>query len=269
MRPDINPVHNGTCTFPAVALYSSEVMHRRLFPTSYRFSYRTMNILIDVDQLHAANQQSRIFSVKRRNLLSFYPGDHLPKDKQDLTLRQWAQTVLARFDIHDTPAHVRILCFPRVLGWVFNPISVWYCTSRDGTPLAVICEVNNTFGEKHYYLLRGSTDKAPWPLHQSHAKDFHVSPFINMDANYDFRISKPDATATVAIRESQYGELMLIAALKGRQVVFNSTNLIRQSLRVPFQTLKVMAAIHWHALWIWLSGIPFYTKPPAPKNEVS
>ena len=271
MQPD-NHTQTGTesvSALPAVALYSSEVMHRRVFPVSYRFTYRTMNLLIDIDRLDQSNGLSRIFSINRWNFLSFYPRDHLPKDKQDHTLRQWAQLILARFAIQDVPARVHILCFPRVFGWVFNPISVWYCIRDDGQPLAVICEVNNTFGEKHYYLLHGKETDLKWPVHQSHAKNFHVSPFINMDADYEFRIGKPDATATVGIRESQHGELMLVAAVKGKQVAFNTANLLRQSLRVPFQTLKVLAAIHWHALWIWLAGTPFYTKPPAPKNEVS
>jgi len=253
----------------AVAMYSGQVMHRRLFPVSYRFIYRIMNLLIDVDQLDEAHRNSFLFSVNRFNLLAFYSRDHLPADKAQLSLREWAETILLQHDVQTPPHRILLLAFPRVLGWVFNPMSVWYCMDRDDKPLAVICEVNNTFREKHYYLLHGENKPMHWPVNQHHAKHFHVSPFTGMDADYEFRIGKPSDIATVSIREYQHGELMLVAAIKGRLIAFNTLNLVMQTLRVPLQTVKVLVAIHWHALWIWLSGSPFYTKPPAPKNEVS
>ena len=253
----------------AVAMYCGQVMPRRLFPVAYRFIYRIMNLLIDVDRLDEAHRNSFLFSINRLNLLAFYSKDHLPGDKLQLSLREWAETILRQHHIRNSPHRILVLAFPRVLGWVFNPMSVWYCMDRDDKPLAVICEVNNTFGEKHYYLLHGNSKPLRWPVNQHHAKHFHVSPFIGMDADYEFRIGKPSDIATVSIREYQHGELMLVAAIKGRLIAFNTLNLVIQTLRVPMQTVKVLAAIHWHALWIWLSGSPFYTKPPAPENEVS
>ena len=244
-------------------------MHRRLFPVSYRFIYRIMNLLVDIDRLDQANRLSFLFSVNRRNLLSFHASDHLPKDKQHYSLREWAQHILHQHNIEQTPSSIRLLCFPRVLGWVFSPISVWYCMNENDEPLAVICEVNNTFGEKHYYLLHENSSVMTWPVNKNHAKNFHVSPFIGMDADYEFRIGKPADIATVGIREYQDNKLMLVAAVKGKAIRLNTGNLLMQTLRVPLQTLKVLAAIHWHALWIWLSGSPFYTKPPAPESEVS
>lgn len=251
----------------SVLLYNSEVMHRRLFPVNYRFSYRIFNLLIDVDRLAQADGSSRLFSINRFNLFSFHASDHLPEGGHDL--RQWAEKALAEFGIDRKPAKIQILCLPRILGRVFNPLSIWYCSDENGEPIAIICEVRNTFGEKHHYLLHQDQQPMIWPVRQHHAKEFHVSPFIGMQADYEFRISQPLDRATVGIREYQDNKLMLVATLVGHRKPFNSWNLIIQSLRVPLQTVKVLAAIHWHALWIWLAGAPFHFKPAPPEKEIT
>ena len=164
---------------------------------------------------------------------------------------------------------IRLLCFPRVLGWVFNPLSLWYCERADGSPAAVIAEVRNTFGERHCYLLRQDAAQAGWPLRQSHAKDFHVSPFIDMQARYDFRLERPQQQLRVLIREFAGDRLLLVATQNGERHPFRSTVLLGELLRVPLQTVKVIAAIHWQALKIWLAGVRFYRKPEPPCDEVS
>lgn len=248
-----------------ISLYSSMVMHRRLYPVSYRFMYRLFNILVDIDQLDVATKHSPVFSANRFNLFSFYVKDHLLSTAT--SLRETADTILAKFNVSKSPSKIYILCFPRVLGCVFNPLSIWYCLDNENQPVAIICEVRNTFGEKHFYLL--SQEQTLWPVKQRHAKQFHVSPFIGMDADYEFRISRPGALSTVGIREYENNELMLVASMKCQRIEFNSWNLILQSIRVPFQTVKVLAAIHWQALWIWIAGAPLYYKPAPPEKEVS
>lgn len=242
-------------------------MHQRLFSASYRFRYRVFSLLLDIDAIDRAAASSRLFSRNRFNLLSFYDRDHLPDGSVDL--RGWAEGVLLRGGIRDESLRIRLLCFPRVLGWVFNPLSLWYCETRDGSPVAVIAEVRNTFGERHCYLLRPREDAAVWPLRQYHAKDFHVSPFIQMDAGYDFRLSRPDETLRIVIRELQDKRLMLVATQTGQRRPFNTRELLAQTLRVPLQTLKILAAIHWQALKIWLKGAQFHRKPEPPLEEVS
>lgn len=251
----------------AACLYESEVMHQRFLTAHYRFRYRVFSLLLDIDRVDEATKRSWLFSRNRFNLLSFHDGDHLPDGERDL--RAWAERILTAARIDGRRLTIRLLCFPRILGWVFNPLSLWYCEDQDGRPAAIIAEVRNTFGERHCYLLRPAADGADWPLRQSHSKDFHVSPFIQMDAHYDFRLSRPDERLRVVIREFQDGELMLVATQTGRQRSFRSAELLRQLARVPLQTGKVLGAIHWHALKIWFQGARFHHKPEPPLEEVS
>ena len=248
-------------------VYSSEVMHQRFTGTPYRFRYRVFSLFLDIDAIDRSTASSRLFSRNRFNLLSFYDRDHLPADAADL--RSWAEGVLASGGVSASDLQIKLLCFPRVLGWVFNPLSLWYCQDKSGAPVAVIAEVRNTFGERHCYLLKPQAGQTDWPLRQSHSKDFHVSPFISMDAGYDFRLSRPDRNLRVVIREFQENRLMLVATQTGKRLPLRSSTLFAQTLRVPLQTLKVLTAIHWHALKIWLQGGHFHRKPEPPLEEVS
>jgi len=253
-------------TEPA-ALYRAEVMHQRFACATYRFRYRVFSLLLNIDAIDQAASSSWLFSRNRFNLLSFYDRDHLPRDSGDL--RRWAAGVLADGGIDATGLTIRLLCFPRVLGWVFNPLSLWYCEHQDGRPAAVIAEVRNTFGERHCYLLKPQDPHTGWPLRQRHAKDFHVSPFIDMQAVYDFRLSRPDEHLRIVIREFDGDRLALVATQTGQRRPFRSGELLREVLRVPFQTFKVLAAIHWQALKIWLQGARFHRKPAPPLEEVT
>ncbi len=251
---------------PAV-LYSARVMHRRLRPSPYRFVYRVFSLLLDIDRLPQAEALSSIFSVNRFNLLSFYERDHVPV--AEMRLREWADQVLKRQGIDAAGVRIKLLCFPRILGFVFNPLSIWYCEDPAGRPRGVICEVRNTFGERHYYVLMPETGKSDWPVRQSHAKDFHVSPFIGMQAIYHFRLSRPAKRFSVLIRELESNRLLLVASQTGEALPFNTRNLILQLLRVPLQTLKVVRAIHWQALKIWLRGTSFHSKPAPPAKDIT
>lgn len=248
-------------------IYSAEVMHQRLYGAAYRFRYRVFSLLLDIDTLDQAAAATAVFSRNRFNLLSFYDSDHLPAGEH--SLRGWAEGVLAHGGVDGSGLRIRLLCFPRLLGWVFNPLSLWYCETPQGRPAAVIAEVRNTFGERHCYLLKPQQPQAEWPLRQRHAKDFHVSPFIGMQASYEFRLSRPEENLRVTIREFEQDRLLLVATQTGRRLPFTTGQLILQGLRVPLQTLKVLAAIHWQALKIWLQGGRFHRKPAPPIEEVS
>jgi DUF1365 family protein len=250
------------------SLYRGEVMHRRLLDANYRFRYRVFSVLLDVDRIDEIAQQTLLFSHNRFNLFSFHDTDHLPAG--DHSLRGWVERTLAAAGLETRALRIRLLCFPRVLGIVFDPLSLWYCESADGRPVAVIAEVRNTFGERHCYLLHPATDSGRrWPLRAGHDKDFHVSPFIEMQARYEFRLSRPDRRLAVGIREFRGDDLMLVATQTGERRPFTSAELLLQGLRVPVQTLKVLAAIHWQALKIWLRGARFHRKPAPPLEEVS
>lgn len=249
------------------AIYRSEVMHRRRFPVSYRFTYRVFSLLLDIDQLPAAASASGVFSYNRFNLLAFFDRDHGPRDGSPL--RPWIDRVLEDAGISLDGGRVDLLCFPRVLGYVFNPLSIWYCRHRDGSLRAVLCEVSNTFGEHHSYLLHDGGRPMEWPVRQQRDKGFHVSPFIGMQARYHFRLGEPRNELRVMIREYQDDELMLAAAQVGERRAFTTAQLLKASLAIPLLTFKVMTLIHWQALKIWLKGARYHRKPPPPTEEIS
>lgn len=248
-------------------VYSAEVMHQRFTSARYSFRYRIFSVLLDIDEVERLAATARLFSLNRFNLLSFHTADHLPPGETDL--RAWAERVLAGGGIDGSRLKIRLLCFPRLLGWVFNPLSLWYCETPQGQPAAVIAEVRNTFGERHCYLLKPRAGDSGWPLRQRHSKDFHVSPFIGMRAEYDFRLSRPDQRLSVLIREYEGDGLTLVASQTGSRRPFSDRQFLQQVLRVPLQTLKVLAAIHWQALKIWAQGARFYRKPAPPIEEIS
>lgn len=251
----------------AVRLYVGEVMHRRLFPVRYRFAYRVFSVLLDIDRVDEAAAQTAVFSHNRFNLLSFHDADHGPRDGS--ALRPWLDGILARFGVALEGGTVQLLCFPRVLGHVFNPLSVWYCWHRDGSLRAVLLEVANTFGERHGYLLHEHGAALNWPLRQSRDKCFHVSPFVGMAADYHFRLGEPGQRLEIGIREHQDGRLMLVAAQVAEAQPFTTTRLLRALVGIPLLTFKVVAMIHWQALKIWLGGATYFPKPPPPREEVT
>ncbi|MCU0767141.1 MAG: DUF1365 domain-containing protein [Gammaproteobacteria bacterium] len=252
---------------PAAWLYAGEVMHRRLFPVDYRFSYRVFSLLLDVDRLDEAGRASRLFSHNRFNLVSFHDADHGPRD--GTPLRPWIDGVLRRFGIDLEGGPIALLCLPRVLGFGFNPLAIWYCRHRDGSLRAVLLEVSNTFGERHGYLLHDAGAEMAWPVRKARQKEFHVSPFVAMEAEYRFRLAEPAERLEVGIREFQSGRLMLVAAQVAERRALTTATLARAVLAVPLQTFKVLGMIHWQALKIWLRGAPFHRKPAPPAQEVS
>ena len=247
-------------------LYAGEVMHRRLFPVRYRFAYRVFSILVDLDRIEAEGRRLRWFSVNRFNLASFSTRDHGPRDGSPL--RPWIDARLAEHGL--PPAHrVHLLCFPRVLGYTFNPLSVWYCQNAEGEVFAINCEVSNTFGEHHHYLLHRDGQPLGNPARARAEKRFHVSPFVDMEAEYRFRFTPPGDRLAIGILEFQHGAPMLVATQVGRARPLTDRQLARLWLRIPLLPLKVMALIHWQAAKIWLRGARFHRKPDAPAKEVS
>ena len=172
-------------------IYRGQVMHRRLVDTPYRFEYAVFSLLLDIDRLADTVDRSRLFSYNRPNLFAFYDRDHGPGDGQPL--RPWLENHLQGCGIRLEGGRIQLLCFPRILGYAFNPLSVWYCYHRDGDLRAVLCEVSNTFGERHGYLLHEQGQAMAFPVRASRSKCFHVSPFLPMRLQYRFRLTAPAA----------------------------------------------------------------------------
>lgn len=243
------------------ALYSGEVMHRRLDRLSYRFIYKVFSLLVDLDELPELPRRLRLFSHNRFNLFSLHDRDHGGRD--GAPLRPWLERLLRGRGVELEGGSILLLCFPRVLGYVFNPLSVWYCHHRDGSLRAVVCEVRNTFSEMHHYILAppggGSMD---WRGEYRARKVFHVSPFIASEAEYRFRFREPGEHLSVRITERIAEMDMFKASIGAMRSPLTDARLMREFIRLPLMPLKVMAAIHWQALKLWLRGARFHSMPP-------
>lgn len=257
----------------AAALYPARVMHRRLVAPYYRFVYRVFYLLWDIDRIDEAARPLRWLSRNRFNVLGFRDRDHGfhidPAPGDPNPLRRWAEAALEAAGIDLAGGRIRLLAFPRLFGFAFNPISLWYCEHADGRLRAVIAEVRNTFGETHSYLL--ASDGAPMPYEQPYekAKGFHVSPFFDLVGRYRFTLSEPGERLRVAIHETRDGVPILDATLACERRALTDRAILAQVARMPLMTFKVVAGIHWEALKIWLRGGKFHTKPPVPEHDIT
>lgn len=224
------------------AIYVGHVVHQRHRPKRHRLRYRVFSMLIDLDDLPRLDQL-RLFGHNRRALFSLLDRDHA--DGGDM--RRWVAAQLHDRGLTE-PARIQLFCYPRILGYVFNPLTVWFCDDAQGQPLATIYEVHNTFGERHSYVL-------PAEGQQAADKTFYVSPFIDPDCRYEFRLSQPGERIRVAINETQGGEPLLYASFAGKARPFSDRTLLALFFTHPLMTLKVTAAIHWEALRLLLKGI--------------
>lgn len=250
----------------SAAIYRAEVVHTRTGRVRHRLRHSVFYLYLDLDRLEAAARGTRLFSVNAFNLLSFFDRDHGTRDGRPV--KAWVEEHLRRAGLYDPEGRICLLALPRLLGYVFNPLSVYYCFDRSGTLVAVLHEVRNTFGELHGYLLP-ATPGPDGTVRQAIPKGFHVSPFIEMSASYRFRLAPPGEQLDFRISESVADGSGLTALLRGRRRPFTDRELLAAMLSMPFMTLKVMAAIHWHAARLWLKGATFHAKPRRPAEDVT
>jgi DUF1365 family protein len=249
---------NGAVPGEAAVLYVGEVMHARLKPLQHRFVYKVANLLIDIDRLAEANTLSRFFSVGRFNLFSFHERDHGARDGG--LLRAHVDMLMAAAGLERAPK-VLLLCYPRVMGFVFNPISVYFALNGNGTATALIYEVRNTFGESHTYVVPvepGQQSEAG--LRQTRAKRFFVSPFMPMEQRYHFRVMPPGNGVRVRILETDTDGPTLSATFVGQKRGLTARAILGVFAAMPLYTLKIVAAIHWEAVKLWFKGAPYFTR---------
>ena len=247
------------------SIYNGNVIHKRFKPKTHYFKYNVFSLLIDLSELEYLNKKIKFFSHNKFNLISFYERDHGNRDDTSLVL--WVKKNLEDNNISSKNVKIKLLCYPRILGYVFNPLSVFYIYDIDETLKCILYEVKNTFGEQHTYIFKVDNEQN---LYQHNcSKKFHVSPFIEMNCKYFFRLLKPGEKISVIIDQYQADEKILYASQDGKRADFNTKELIKSYLRHPLMTFKIISAIHFEAFKLWAKGIKLIKKKLKIKNNIT
>lgn len=246
-------------------IYAGSVIHERLRPRRHRLRYSVFSLLVDLDEFSVLDNHSRLFAINRPAIFSFREVDH--GDGRGM-LKDWAAGLLTQNGIAYDGGQIALLCYPRLLGYVFNPLSVYFCHDRAGTLVGILYEVHNTHGERHTYVIRA--DRGQPVVRHSAAKAFFVSPFMPMDCVYRFCIAPPAARVGISILEDDAEGLLLTAAFTGERREISSGLWWRLLLGYPLMTLKVVAGIHFEAVRLLAKGMPFFRwRPAASRIAVS
>jgi DUF1365 family protein len=242
------------------------VVHVRERPVRHAFSYRVFFLRVPLSQLERVARGP--LSLDRFNLMSLHRRDFGPRDGSDL--EPWIRGVLAALGFGSADGEVVLQAFPRVLGYVFNPIALWFCHDRQGRLRAVLCEVSNTFGERHNYLVAHGDGR---PIEGDEwleaGKVLHVSPFCRVEGRYRFRFSGGEAAP--AARIDYHDELgrLIATTVAGRTAPLAAGRLLAAFFTYPLMTFGVVARIHWQALRLWMKRVPWHPKPAPPLEETS
>ena len=247
--------------------YECDVFHRRLRPKQHEFLYRVFYFYVDLGELPAVARKLKIFGVNRPNLYSLRDQDHFQYGPR---VRPIADNVREFLERSACPLEegdsIRMLCFPRMLGYTFNPITIYFCFRADGTPCASVVEVGNTFRELKPYLVPRTPDgKCDFEVRVP--KQYYVSPFSPVDLEFHFRFHLPDERLRIFIDDYDAEGKVLISTLTGKRRELSFGNLVKFTAKFPLITLKVIVLIHWQAFRLWLKRIPFFLKETRPDDQ--
>ena len=247
------------------AIYNGTVIHKRFKPKIHFFKYKVFSLLLDISEFNLLHRDLKLFSYNRFNIISFYDIDHGPRN--GTSLRSWVIRNLKKNNIQTKDIQIKLLCYPRIFGYVFNPLSVFFIYNKKSQLVSVFYEVKNTFGEQHTYIFK--THKHKNIINHSCRKKFHVSPFIKMDCLYFFKILKPSNKISIIIDQQDKKGKLLYASQKGIKKPLNNENLIKSYLKHPLMTFKIILAIHFEAFKLWGKGIKFIKKFIKIRNNIS
>lgn len=242
-------------------LYRCEAVHERIHPKRHGFRYRILFFDFDLDETPDLHRRLRWFSLERFNLFSLCRRDHL--DYGEASIRGNIEAYLRREGISlPEGARIRLITLPRILGYVFNPVSFFFVVDPDGRPLHAIAEVGNTFLEQKPFLLASPDAGGVFRLRAP--KHFYVSPFTSLTAEFDFRIRIPDERIEIHIDDVENGRTTLVSWIRGRRSPLNDRSLLWHTFRYPLLTLQVILKIHWQAFLLWRKKIPYFKKSGSP-----
>ncbi|MEY3992327.1 MAG: hypothetical protein RIS04_1090 [Pseudomonadota bacterium] len=246
-----------------------QVRHARLRPRRHAFAYGTCFLMLPMRQLYQPTAMGGL-AVNRAGAISFFDADHGDgRGPEEGGALAWLMETLKREGIEDADGEVWLHTYPRMLGYTFKPVSFWYCHRADGSLRVIVVEVNNTFGERHCYVLDTPRYGSELLAH----KCFHVSPFCRVQGSYRFRFMRTErdghARTVVRVDHDDAEGPLINTSVSGKLVAIDAATLRRALWRYPAMTLMVMARIHWQALQLWLKRVQFFSKPPAPDQFVT
>jgi DUF1365 family protein len=244
-------------------IYTGKVIHRRFKPKEHYFKYSVFSLLIDLDELEDIQKEISIFSYNKFNIISFFDKDHGERDSS--SLKNWVYSNLKTLGIEEE-VKIKLLCYPRIFGYVFNPLSIFFVYDKNSKLIAILYEVKNTFGEQHTYVFKTNDETV---IQNNCKKQFYVSPFIEMNCEYSFKILKPEEQLSVVINQSDEEGKLLFASQDGTAREFNNKNLIISFLSHPLMSFKVIAAIHYEAFKLWIKRIKLVTKKINLRNNIT
>ncbi len=246
-------------------IYTGNVVHKRFKPKIHFFKYKVFSLLIDLSEIHLLDKDLKIFSYNKFNIISFYDKDHGPRDGS--SVKNWVIDNLKKNNIDTNDIQIKLLCYPRIFGYVFNPLSVFYVYDKNLNLISILYEVKNTFGEQHTYVFKSDINNNL--VQHMCKKKFHVSPFIEMDCVYFFRLLKPGNKISVIIDQNDKEGKILYASQDGVKSEITNSNLTKSYLKHPLMTFKIILAIHFEAFKLWSKGIKFIKKKFKIKNNIT
>jgi len=245
-------------------IYKGFVSHRRFKPIKHSFLYKTFSILFDLSELQDLHNKISLFSFNKFNIFSFYNKDHGERDGSNLS--KWVKFNLKNYQLDFEVSKIKLLCFPRIFGYVFNPLSVFYCYDKNKLR-AILYEVKNTFNEQHTYVFSVKDD--PKIITQHCEKKFYVSPFIEMKTAYNFRLTEPKESLKLMIKQTDKKDKVLVASQYGTRQEISTKRLLINFFTHPLMTFKIIIAIHFEALRLWKKGAIFKKRLKKIKNNIS
>ena len=246
-------------------IYNGDVIHKRFRPKEHFFKYKVFSLFIDLSELGEIEKKIPFFSYNKINLISFFDKDH--GDRDGSSLKVWVEKNLNSLEIEKSEIKIKLLCYPRILGYVFNPLSIFFVYNKNSSLIAILYEVKNTFNEQHTYVFSVSPS-SNLILHKCNKK-FYVSPFMEMKTFYNFRLLNPGKILKVYIKQRDIEGTLLTACQVGEKIEMSSKNLFFQFFTHPLMSFKVILAIHFEAFRLWTKGVKHVKRKIKIKNNLS
>jgi len=244
-------------------IYIGTVKHQRYKTIKHSLNYKTFSLLVDLDEIENLAKNISIFSLNKFNIFSFYNLDHGARDGS--SLKNWVLKITKKFNISNNITNIKLLCYPRIFGYVFNPLSIFYCYENN-ILRAIFYEVKNTFNEQHTYIFKIKNSER---IEQKCKKKFYVSPFIAMETYYNFKLLNPKEKLSVFIRQTDGEETVLTATQTGDKKEFSFKQLLINLFKYPLMTIIIISSIHYEAFFLWKKGAVYRKRKNKVLNNLS